>query len=147
MRFLIDSVSFNTQPPKGGWKTLIQAESSLLVSTHSRLKAAGRQLRPAWRRIYSFNTQPPKGGWEAYQAVKSDLEFVSTHSRLKAAGSRFTGTNSDLNGFNTQPPKGGWVCPQPKSFNIWGFNTQPPKGGWTQRPDLTPGGSFQHTAA
>ena len=63
MRFLIDSVSFNTQPPKGGWKTLIQAESSLLVSTHSRLKAAG---------LRRLNIP--------------DKAVVSTHSRLKVAG-------------------------------------------------------------
>ena len=57
-----------------------------VVSTHSRLKAAG-------------NAQSDSDG----------NQEVSTHSRLKAAGN-----HSDLMtalgiGFNTQPPEGGWV--------------------------------------
>ncbi len=33
--------SFNTQPPEGGWLGGIYDDSHNLVSTHSRLKAAG----------------------------------------------------------------------------------------------------------
>ena len=61
---MVTLLSFNTQPPEGGWLTL---ELDILnvggVSTHSRPKAAGRQL-----------------GFAAYPV------FVSTHSRPKAAG-------------------------------------------------------------
>ena len=32
---------FNTQPPEGGWNKGMIAASKMLVSTHSRLKAAG----------------------------------------------------------------------------------------------------------
>ena len=56
---------FNTQPPKGGWflrKVLIMLR---IVSTHSRLKAAGE-----------------------IQQVLLSVAVVSTHSRLKAAGRR-----------------------------------------------------------
>ena len=35
------SVRFNTQPPEGGWFQDIATKHSCLVSTHSRLKAAG----------------------------------------------------------------------------------------------------------
>ncbi len=35
------------------------------VSTHSRLKAAGRQLDFARQLQRRFNTQPPEGGWGA----------------------------------------------------------------------------------
>ena len=57
---------FNTQPPKGGWLGLDESPSCLfVVSTHSRLKAAGQSGSPS---------PLPKG--------------VSTHSRLKAAGQR-----------------------------------------------------------
>ena len=57
-----------------------------IVSTHSRLKAAGRciaTLRGIW---CCFNTQPPEGGW--VQQVQNHIGGfpVSTHSRLKAAG-------------------------------------------------------------
>ena len=33
------------------------------VSTHSRLKAAGRLLGKLFLLLSSFNTQPPEGGW------------------------------------------------------------------------------------
>ena len=56
---------FNTQPPEGGWgKKCSIGLMQVMVSTHSRLKAAG---------VFTV----------------ADLEFrlvVSTHSRLKAAG-------------------------------------------------------------
>ena len=55
------------------------------VSTHSRLKAAGR-ARPFSRAV----------------------EDVSTHSRLKAAGARGQSPGFQIRCFNTQPPKGGW---------------------------------------
>ena len=55
---------FNTQPPKGGWKTRRKAET-----------AVGR-----------FNTQPPKGGWADNGDNAVVFVRVSTHSRLKAAG-------------------------------------------------------------
>ena len=55
------------------------------VSTHSRLKAAGR--RPDRR---------------------ASFVRVSTHSRLKAAGLGNLKEEMELCGFNTQPPEGGW---------------------------------------
>ena len=54
---------FNTQPPEGGWKDFYRQNPAYNVSTHSRLKAAGKNLRQLW------------------QVLR-----VSTHSRLKAAG-------------------------------------------------------------
>ena len=82
--------------------------SPLLVSTHSRPKAAGcreggqyvppigfntqppeggwaMRVRALWR-VSCFNTQPPEGGWGSrLQLPRQDR--VSTHSRPKAAGS------------------------------------------------------------
>ena len=57
------ALCFNTQPPEGGWAVGQLDNLQLAVSTHSRLKAAGKQ-----------NGWPDKVG------------VVSTHSRLKAAG-------------------------------------------------------------
>ena len=34
-----------------------------IVSTHSRLKAAGAENRNNIKMLIGFNTQPPKGGW------------------------------------------------------------------------------------
>ena len=56
-----------------------------MVSTHSRLKAAGGTEHLCNEKICRFNTQPPEGGWVGRFAVKHEF-FVSTHSRLKAAG-------------------------------------------------------------
>ena len=102
-----------------------------LVSTHSRLKAAGRNKQTEVRRHYSFNTQPPEGGW------------LLTHYAFHL-----------LICFNTQPPEGGWAdeirrichylvsthsrlkaagfCPCLPALRQRCFNTQPPEGGWSQ---------------
>ena len=59
-----------------------------VVSTHSRLKAAGDGRGGAWFRGAGFNTQPPEGGWGCTLCVDCQEDLVSTHSRLKAAGRR-----------------------------------------------------------
>ena len=78
--------SFNTQPPEGGWVFLGCSYYYKMVSTHSRLKAAGTGGPPLLTR-----------------------SSVSTHSRLKAAGSRNTLQFTYSLCFNTQPPEGGWL--------------------------------------
>ena len=78
-----------------------------IVSTHSRLKAAGTA---------SCDTGQP--------------EPVSTHSRLKAAGQCYIAVRLTHCRFNTQPPKGGWHLLVVFDWRYSGFNTQPPEGGW-----------------
>ena len=56
-----------------------------MVSTHSRLKAAGEVDVHMKMKYLSFNTQPPEGGWQ-----KSLISIMKNKS------------------FNTQPPEGGW---------------------------------------
>ena len=150
-------VSFNTQPPEGGWAARAR-------------RAAGRRKR--------FNTQPPEGGWltelpehnvlfefqhtaaRRRLVVHGTMLFllysVSTHSRPKAAGRPKGCLNSPSAGFNTQPPEGGWAVvgglwnvwevsthSRPKAAGCWhiwsdrlpcSFNTQPPEGGWFRVP-------------
>ena len=79
-------LSFNTQPPEGGWLIAFSTVSSDLVSTHSRLKAAGSGVNLELLR-----------------------QQVSTHSRLKAAGRKTALPFQLFNSFNTQPPEGGWA--------------------------------------
>ena len=55
---------FNSQPPEGGWKTMLPNSFAHL----------------------SFNSQPPEGGWVYYDNQANPHEAVSTHSRPKAAG-------------------------------------------------------------
>ena len=108
----LNPVGFNTQPPEGGWflervfaaaQVVFQHTAArrrlghqrpserkkMVVSTHSRPKAAGKL--PSLPRFWtaSFNTQPPEGGW----------------AWADAAGGR------GYHGFNTQPPEGGWGLP------------------------------------
>ena len=54
---------FNTQPPEGGWLNPNRKQVVDTVSTHSRPKAAGSDLRPRDEAMARFNTQPPEGGW------------------------------------------------------------------------------------
>ena len=102
--------SFNTQPPEGGWPSSATSSLPALVSTHSRLKAAGAGLGLCASRTNRFNTQPPEGG-RLRQTVKP-------RNRI---------------GFNTQPPEGGWDTRSTPSKGMDSFNTQPPEGGW-RRP-------------
>ena len=60
--------------------------NNIIVSTHSRLKAAGASIPIMHLPVHCFNTQPPEGGWPS-TAKHDGLMAVSTHSRLKAAGS------------------------------------------------------------
>ena len=87
-----------------------------IVSTHSRLKAAGTA---------SCDTGQP--------------EPVSTHSRLKAAGQCYIAVRLTHCRFNTQPPKGGWHLLVVFDWRYSGFNTQPPEGGWfgSKLPDAS----------
>ena len=101
---------FNTQPPEGGWlHQLHRRHFVALVSTHSRLKAAGLNLIEQIPTSLSFNTQPPEGGWFLL-GLDDDGGGVSTHSRLKAAGLGAGQGQTILCRFNTQPPEGGWFC-------------------------------------
>ena len=166
---LLLNLSFNTQPPEGGWQPLRKLALCLLVSTHSRLKAAGwhgfavrlrsdvsthSRLKAAglanvviFRVKFSFNTQPPEGGWPICWNWRMP-HCVSTHSRLKAAGDSFEFSGVFDFGFNTQPPEGGWFCFKLVAKFISGFNTQPPEGGWqTAQPSTRTPFEFQHTAA
>ena len=102
------TVSFNTQPPEGGW------------IYGSRL-SVGRGC---------FNTQPPEGGWVSDPVYGEQGRYVSTHSRPKAAGVFGYFCTHFLQRFNTQPPEGGWLNEPPNVHKTECFNTQPPEGGW-----------------
>ena len=140
-----------------------------VVSTHSRLKAAGiyhhrhhptlggfntqppeggwAGLEAAFRRTVCFNTQPPEGGWRRKGKQLLNM-LVSTPSRLKAAGYWWRATNRPTACFNTQPPEGGWGAVADDIALYERFNTQPPEGGWVARCWTGRGTCmFQHTAA
>ena len=57
----------------------------IVVSTHSRPKAAGLSAKHDGRERRRFNSQPPEGGWYLVSGALNHA-LVSTHSRPKAAG-------------------------------------------------------------
>ena len=140
-----------------------------MVSTHSRLKAAGAEhLRYLNKQYVSTHSRLKAAGGGLMEW--SNGGEVSTHSRLKAAGSPPRPEQIRQDSFNTQPPEGGWSPIFTVILPILGFNTQPPEGGWlcgygikpircrfnTQPPEggwkphlplLTSLHMFQHTAA
>ena len=79
-------LSFNTQPPEGGW---VLKGFNLFVDGEFQHTAARRRLVSALLFgspiILCFNTQPPEGGW-----IFNTAQILLT------------------DGFNTQPPEGGW---------------------------------------
>ena len=140
-----------------------------LVSTHSRLKAAGRKKLFGFLRVMVSTHSRLKAAGVAF-AWQGATGLVSTHSRLKAAGLVCRIAKRCSICFNTQPPKGGWstyiissilypVSTHSRlkaagksqllpSLPILCFNTQPPKGGWKHlQAWRTFMFLFQHTAA
>ena len=111
--------------PKAAGAVYFVCRCLTVVSTHSRPKAAGWQYRYPCATIRSFNTQPPEGGWR----IEMELYIPPI-------------------GFNTQPPEGGWQSLASLHQLPLGFNTQPPEGGWCKY-HMAMGGyqRFQHTAA
>ena len=105
-----------------------------MVSTHSRLKAAGRQATRQSQRHLRFNTQPPEGGW-LFQALPASLFCLSFNTQPPEGGwvpsSRWL---TVIGCFNTQPPEGGWLLTFCLNHRLSCFNTQPPEGGWEQQP-------------
>ena len=103
---MVCQASFNTQPPEGGCFYVNEECYLMLVSTHSRPKAAGF-FYISINLLTGFNTQPPEGGC-FFSGGSFDGFGVSTHSRPKAAGHRRDSARM-RDRFNTQPPEGGWL--------------------------------------
>ena len=105
----LNSISFNTQPPEGGWQINGLWVRPRVVSTHSRPKAAGLSRPFMSRQQASFNTQPPEGGWAALPKP-SQPSFLFQHTAARRRLARFPKCISQrCKCFNTQPPEGGWL--------------------------------------
>ena len=80
------TISFNTQPPEGGWLTeRIRVTLINNVSTHSRPKAAGLSLLELLGDVEVSTHSRPKAAGTAV-CKGAEVIAVSTHSRPKAAG-------------------------------------------------------------
>ena len=146
------SLSFNSQPPEGGWRADAAADMLAAVSTHSRPKAAGFsvskepkrnnlfQLTAARRRLAGISCIHCSRSW--FQLTAARRRLVSTGApktasriwfQLTAARRRLGNRPSSPpwhSRFNSQPPEGGWASVNKVSSSISSFNSQPPEGGW-----------------
>ena len=80
------SKCFNTQPPEGGWNLMESPIKNLMVSTHSRPKAAGSWAIRCIRVIKMFQHTAARRRLASDLTSTTDGRDVSTHSRPKAAG-------------------------------------------------------------
>ena len=89
----------------------MSAVAALLVSTHSRPKAAGSNL-PIFCPLddVSTHSRPKAAGRKIISLCV--IIAVSTHSRPKAAGFAIFKHDKVKNSFNSQPPEGGWAAPR-----------------------------------
>ena len=129
-------LSFNTQPPEGGWRRLCRsALAGQRVSTHSRPKAAG--FRPDLAildDIVSTHSRPKAAGYHIkthldnlhmfqHTAARRRLDvplsrraialLVSTHSRPKAAGAHARHAACGLGVSTHSRPKAAGACLRP----------------------------------
>ena len=109
--------------------------AQIIVSTHSRPKAAGREVyRASLNMLVSTHSRPKAAGPTAAQAVIPTSLFQHTAARRRLGlktPARYSGSC-----FNTQPPEGGWCRFEPDYRCRQCFNTQPPEGGWCRfEPD------------
>ena len=151
---------FNTQPPEGGWLYILDcAIQQKRVSTHSRPKAAGDELKAYIRLSDCFNTQPPEGGWKRvlhspyrmyrfqHTAARRRLvkhtrkskrftnRFQHTAARRRLVNAAGCASASSFVSTHSRPKAAGWSACR-AIFNRKSFNTQPPEGGWSlsQKP-------------
>ena len=108
VKIVIHHLSFNTQPPEGGWRCRFRNIQMIL----------------------GFNTQPPEGGWTRPNAPDSTALRVSTHSRPKAAGECAVLVFAFTRVSTHSRPKAAGICKILLLFHPICFNTQPPEGGW-----------------
>ena len=122
-------VSTHSRPKAAGYSPPT-AEMISNVSTHSRPKAAGRRCRAMLPAVARFNSQPPEGGWLAMSTFKDYIvQFQLTAARRRLVRRAWNGRML-FTRFNSQPPEGGWINQHANCIGHVSFNSQPPEGGW-----------------
>ena len=139
-------MSFNTQPPEGGWILEPGPQSPSCVSTHSRPKAAGTALFPSCVHINVSTHSRPKAAGKVVKLANMRND-VSTHSRPKAAG------NSNILIFrdfmvstHSRPKAAGFAFSQPVKTIYVSTHSRPKAAGSFNLIDSFEY-LFQHTAA
>ena len=133
--------------PKAAGGTRIGARTRRIVSTHSRPKAAGPFPKPRPQPIVVSTHSRPKAAGKI-KTLRHLYASVSTHSRPKAAGATVKANCRSWVRFNTQPPEGGWIdrAQQRRNRQRVSTHSRPKAAGChvAPRKSLI---WFQHTAA
>ena len=66
-------LSFNTQPPKGGWVSKQSHVYGVFGFNTQPPKGGWVMAKSNFRQPLRFNTQPPKGGWKEPKTIKADM--------------------------------------------------------------------------
>ena len=122
--------SFNTQPPEGGW--IIHFFKLFLTFCFNTQPPEGGWFCNAclYFPCNSFNTQPPEGGWTStYSDCSYSSMFQHTAARRRLASSLFLFNFSHDVSTHSRPKAAG-VYRAGRVWRLAGFNTQPPEGGW-----------------
>ena len=141
-------VSTHSRPKAAGLGLELSLELSLVVSTHSRPKAAGFLLFFAGFCNQGFNTQPPEGGWHFFRQMPIfPVWFQHTAARRRLAPIRFSIAIAKRS-FNTQPPEGGWkgIPLNLSKFSV-STHSRPKAAGVARSVNSLQVERFQHTAA
>ena len=120
--------------PKAAGSSCMHQKYCRHVSTHSRPKAAGYSNVLTCRTPLCFNTQPPEGGWYHHSRANRLNHKVSTHSRPKAAGYDKCKHSKHNIQFQHTAARRRLAPPTSVFLELLGFNTQPPEGGWKNLP-------------
>ena len=115
--------------PKAAGKDVVISKKEDIVSTHSRPKAAGRScltLLSVWLR---FNTQPPEGGWmdsNLNRMRKAEFQHTAARRRL---GQPVHNVDIPVR-FQHTAARRRLAGSHMQCVVMLRFNTQPPEGGW-----------------
>ena len=97
---------FNTQPPEGGWGNFRRDVAVVLVSTHSRPKAAGQPLGFFSVAVKFQHTAARRRLVRHLTAEAACAVFQHTAARRRLGKVGVVIDTAEC--FNTQPPEGGW---------------------------------------
>ena len=128
----VATARFNSQPPEGGWVKALKDQGREQVSTHSRPKAAGADVRGVTDGVTVSTHSRPKAAGTVGEAVEI-AETVSTHSRPKAAGGIADKARLFAAVSTHSRPKAAGLLVDIFARFVVGFNSQPPEGGWCRR--------------
>ena len=104
-------VSFNTQPPEGGWYF----------------------PRYGLNQPYCFNTQPPEGGWVSQVTGISVYKLFQHTAARRRLGSPSASSRIPRKFQHTAARRRLVYSNRAYQYHRACFNTQPPEGGWRKR--------------